>query len=171
MKLSFSFLLLDVGQSAGLIGRVISSSQGLCVPAPVIVRMEKLVETEVLWENLPRRYSVHHKTHLPDPGANPGRCGGKPATNRFNYGAARGYLCLTKTSVKLLPVVLVAELNLWVVEYDTSRLENAARFVEAVRWVGSCKTAKEITCSMQPAGWWILKRRKEWDNEWNEGNC
>jgi hypothetical protein len=43
--------------------------------------MEKLVEwmvlagePEVLEENLPRR----HKSHLPDPGANPGRRGGKP---------------------------------------------------------------------------------------------
>jgi hypothetical protein len=25
---------------------------------------------------------------LPNPGANPGRRGGKPATNRFSYGAA-----------------------------------------------------------------------------------
>jgi hypothetical protein len=30
MKLSISFQLLDLGQSAGLLGRVISSSQGLC---------------------------------------------------------------------------------------------------------------------------------------------
>jgi hypothetical protein len=30
MKLSVSFLSLDLGQSAGLLGRVISSSQGLC---------------------------------------------------------------------------------------------------------------------------------------------
>jgi hypothetical protein len=29
-------------------------------------------ETEVLGENLSRRHSVHHKSHLPDPGANPG---------------------------------------------------------------------------------------------------
>jgi hypothetical protein len=31
---------------------------------------------------------VHHKSHLRDPGTNPGRRGGKPATNRFSYCAA-----------------------------------------------------------------------------------
>jgi hypothetical protein len=57
--------------------------------------MEKLVEwtvlavdTEVLGENLPLRHFVHYKSHLLDTAANPGRRGGKPATNRFNYGAA-----------------------------------------------------------------------------------
>jgi hypothetical protein len=56
--------------------------------------MEKFVEltvlageTEVFGENLPRRHFAHHKFHLLDPGANPGRRGGKPATNRFSYGA------------------------------------------------------------------------------------
>jgi hypothetical protein len=34
MKLSVSFQLLDLGQSAGLLGRVISSSQSLCVSTP-----------------------------------------------------------------------------------------------------------------------------------------
>jgi hypothetical protein len=67
---------------------VISSSQVLCSLPRVIVMMEKLVEwtvlaggTEVLGENVPRRHFFHHhKSHLPDPGANPGRRGGKPAT-------------------------------------------------------------------------------------------
>jgi hypothetical protein len=50
--------------------------------------MDSAGETEVLGENLPRRNFVHHKFHLSDPGANPGRRVGKPATNRLSYGAA-----------------------------------------------------------------------------------
>jgi hypothetical protein len=72
-----------------------AATTGLLYLSRVIVRMEKLVEwtvlaweTEVLGENPPRRHFVHHKYHLPDPGANPGRRGGKPATKRFSYGAA-----------------------------------------------------------------------------------
>jgi hypothetical protein len=42
-------------------------------------------ETKVLGENLPRRYFIHKKSHLPDLGANPDRRGGKPAVNRFSY--------------------------------------------------------------------------------------
>jgi hypothetical protein len=42
-------------------------------------------ETEVLGENLPQR---HFCPTWPDPGLNPNRRGGKPATNHLSYGAA-----------------------------------------------------------------------------------
>jgi hypothetical protein len=49
-------------------------------------------ETEVLGENLPQRHFCPSQNPTwPDPGLNPGRRGGKPATNRLSYGAA---LCL-----------------------------------------------------------------------------
>jgi hypothetical protein len=57
--------------------------------------MERLVEwrlageTEVFGENLPQRHFVYHKSTWPDPVSNPGRRGGKLATNRLSYGAAR----------------------------------------------------------------------------------
>jgi hypothetical protein len=45
-------------------------------------------ETKVLGENLPQTtLSTTNLTWL-DPGLNPGRRGGKPATNRLSYGAA-----------------------------------------------------------------------------------
>jgi hypothetical protein len=62
-----------------------------------MVIVEKFVEwrwvgeTEVLGENLPQRHfvlSTTNRTWL-DPVLNLGRRGGKPATNRLNYGAAR----------------------------------------------------------------------------------
>jgi hypothetical protein len=68
----------------------------LCQPR-VIVKMivEKQMkcrlagETEVLGENLPQRhFCPSHNLTWPDPDLNPGRCGGKPATNRLSYGAA-----------------------------------------------------------------------------------
>jgi hypothetical protein len=78
--------------------------------------MEKFVEwtvlageTEVLGENLPWRHFLHHKSHFPDPGANPIRRSGKPATNRFSYGTALNRL-LTKSGLSsvytmMIPVV------------------------------------------------------------------
>jgi hypothetical protein len=48
-------------------------------------------ETEGLGENLPQRHvRPSQNPTLPDPGLNPGRRGGKPATNRLTYGAALG---------------------------------------------------------------------------------
>jgi hypothetical protein len=41
-------------------------------------------ETEVPGENLPQCHFVLHKSHMT---FNPGRRGGKPATNRLSYGA------------------------------------------------------------------------------------
>jgi hypothetical protein len=45
-------------------------------------------ETEVLGEILLRSHFVNQKSYLLNPGTNPDRRGGKPATNRFSYGAA-----------------------------------------------------------------------------------
>jgi hypothetical protein len=46
-------------------------------------------ETEVLGENLPQRhFCPSQNPKRPDQGLNPGRRGGKPATNRLSYGAA-----------------------------------------------------------------------------------
>jgi hypothetical protein len=67
--------------------------------------MEKLVEwrlageTEVLGEKYPTATSSTTNPTWPDPGSNPGRRGGKPATNRLSYGAAlkdvlRNYLAV-----------------------------------------------------------------------------
>jgi hypothetical protein len=57
------------------------------------VMVEQLVEwrlvgeTEVLGENLPSATLSTTNPTWPDPSSNPGRRGGKPATNRLSYGA------------------------------------------------------------------------------------
>jgi hypothetical protein len=68
-----------------------ADTNGLLCQPRVIMMMEKLVEwlggeTEVLGENLPQCRFVHHKPHMLCPDANPGRLGGKPATNPLSYG-------------------------------------------------------------------------------------
>jgi hypothetical protein len=47
-------------------------------------------QTEVLGENLPQRHFCPSQNPTrPDPTLNPGRRGGKPATNRLSYGATK----------------------------------------------------------------------------------
>jgi hypothetical protein len=68
----------------------------LCQPR-VIMKMivEKQMEcrlageTEVIGENLPQcHFCPSQNLTWSDPGLNPGRRGGKPATNRLSYGVA-----------------------------------------------------------------------------------
>jgi hypothetical protein len=50
-------------------------------------------ETEIPGENWPQgHFCPSQNPTWPDPGLNPGRRGGKPATNRLNYGAASPFL-------------------------------------------------------------------------------
>jgi hypothetical protein len=74
--------LLAYCASLGVIVKVIVEKQMECRLAG---------ETEVLGEkkNLPQRhFRPSQNSTRPDPGLNPGRRGGKPATNRLSYGAA-----------------------------------------------------------------------------------
>jgi hypothetical protein len=68
----------------------------LCQPRVIVkIIVEKKMECrlageiQVLGENLPQRHFCPSQTPTwPDQGLNPGRRGGKPATNRLSYGAA-----------------------------------------------------------------------------------
>jgi hypothetical protein len=74
-----------------------AATPGLLYQPRVIVKMivKKQIEcrlageTEVLGENLPQsHFCPSQNSTLPYPGLNPGRRGGKPATNRLSYGVA-----------------------------------------------------------------------------------
>jgi hypothetical protein len=73
-----------------------ASTPGLLCQPRVIVKtiVEKQMEcrlageTEVLGGNLPHHFCPSQNPTWPDPCLNPGRRGGKPATNRLIYGAA-----------------------------------------------------------------------------------
>jgi hypothetical protein len=68
----------------------------LCQPRVIVkIIVEKQMECrlageiEVLGENLPQHHFCPTQNPTwPDPGLNPGRCGGKPASNCLSYGAA-----------------------------------------------------------------------------------
>jgi hypothetical protein len=67
-------------------------------------------ETGVIGENLPQRhFRPSQNPKWPDPGLNPGRRGGKPATNRFSYGAA---ITLTLKMSVLTPAVSIRQFKL-----------------------------------------------------------
>jgi hypothetical protein len=58
-------------------------------------------ETEGLGENLPQRHFCPSQNPTwRDPGLNPGRRGGKPATNRVSYGAALLLVLITYVNTK-----------------------------------------------------------------------
>jgi hypothetical protein len=71
-------------------------------------------ETEVLGENLPQRHFCPSQNPTsPDPGWNPGRRGGKPATNRLSYGAAHidnyfisSFYSTTLSTVRKFPMAI-----------------------------------------------------------------
>jgi hypothetical protein len=84
------FLILDC-EAIGT-----ATTPGLFCQPRVIMKMivEKQMEcrlageTEVLGENLPQRHFCPTQSHMTGSVLNPGRRGGKPASNRLSYGAA-----------------------------------------------------------------------------------
>jgi hypothetical protein len=73
-------------------------------------------ETKVLGENLPQRHFCPSQNPTwPDPGLNPDRRGGKPATNRLGYGAAFSYINIStaKTPTSYTFTLAMIESNLY----------------------------------------------------------
>jgi hypothetical protein len=88
----YLFIIILVCEAIGT-----AATPGLLCQPRVIVKMimEKQMvcrsagEIEVLGENLPQRHFCPSQNPTrPDPVLNPGRRGGKPATNRLSYGAS-----------------------------------------------------------------------------------
>jgi hypothetical protein len=119
MHFFFIFLCEAIGTAA--------TSGLLCQPR-VIVKMivEKQMEcslageTEVLGENLPQRHFCPSQNPTwPDPCLNPGRHGGKPATNGLSYGAAQKCICsdLVKQSFRPYLLATLLKLVLFIIIY------------------------------------------------------
>jgi hypothetical protein len=91
IKLQINFFFNLVCEAIGT-----AATPGLLCQPRVMVKMivDKQMEcilageTEVLGENLPQgHFCPSQNPTWPDPGLNPGRRGGKPATNRLSYEA------------------------------------------------------------------------------------
>jgi hypothetical protein len=95
-------------------------------------------ETEVLGENLAGRHFVHYKSHLPDLGANPGRCGGKPATNRFSSGAAIIMQYNTRNYYKVIEIFIILKFLKFSPLYDVKYVI-LSRIVGCVLSSGICR--------------------------------
>jgi hypothetical protein len=67
-----------------------AATPGLLCQPRVIMKMivESMMECRLAGETYPSATFVHHKIPHAHPGLNPGRRGGKSATNRLSYGAA-----------------------------------------------------------------------------------
>jgi hypothetical protein len=94
-----------------------AATPGLLCQPRVIMKMiaEKQMEcrlageTDVLGENLPQRHFCPSQNPTwPNPGLNPGRSCGKPATNRMSYGAAHVITLHSYTSLSISASVQAA---------------------------------------------------------------
>jgi hypothetical protein len=72
-----------------LVARPVLTASGVCGDDGGIGRMNGFgMGNRSTWRKPAPTPLCPPQIHLPYPGANPGRRGGKPATNRFSYGAA-----------------------------------------------------------------------------------